>query len=207
MNDDDRSLKIAASNEELVVLAIRTVCLGLLAYWSLLLIRPFLTIIVWSVIIAVALYPIFDWLSNKLYGRRAVAALVVTVFSLFVMLGPVTWLGLSLAASVRLLGRDSRVGGGQALDSVGGRHRKIEPTPGQSCSEGLPLRALPTQTVSSRQPCWELSLHLNQRLTALANSVPTRSAVAARRSEVLISSVGCQNESISPPHLISALEL
>jgi len=104
-------------------------------------------------------------------------------------------------------GRDSRVGGGQALDSVGGRHRKIEPTPGQSCSEGLPLRALPTQTVSSRQPCWELSLHLNQRLTALANCVPTRSAVAARRSEVLISSVGCQNESISPPHLISALEL
>ena len=103
MNDDDRSLKIAASNEELVVLAIRTVCLGLLAYWSLLMIRPFLTIIVWSVIIAVALYPIFDWLSNKLYGRRAVAALVVTVFSLFVMLGPVTWLGLSLAASVRLL--------------------------------------------------------------------------------------------------------
>src|SRR6516165_2439348 len=103
VNDDDRSLKIAASNEELVVLAIRTVCLGLLAYWSLLMIRPFLTIIVWSVIIAVALYPIFDWLSNKLYGRRAVAALVVTVFSLFVMLGPVTWLGLSLAASVRLL--------------------------------------------------------------------------------------------------------
>lgn len=103
MNDDDRSLKITASNEELVVLAIRTVCLGLLAYWSLLLIRPFLTIIVWSVIIAVALYPIFHWLSTKLYGHRAVAAVVVTVFTLFVMLGPVTWLGLSLAASVRFL--------------------------------------------------------------------------------------------------------
>jgi predicted PurR-regulated permease PerM len=103
VDDDDRSLKVSASNEELVVLAIRIVCLGLLGYWSLLLIRPFLTIIVWSVIIAVALYPIFDWLSAKLFGHRALAAVVTTVVSLFVMLGPATWLGLSLASSVRLL--------------------------------------------------------------------------------------------------------
>jgi hypothetical protein len=49
VNDDDRSLKLSASNEELVVLAIRIVCLGLLGYWSLILLRPFLTIIVWSI--------------------------------------------------------------------------------------------------------------------------------------------------------------
>jgi hypothetical protein len=46
-----------------------------------------------------------------------------------------------------------------------------------------------------------IPLHLSQRLTALANCVPMRSAVAARRAEVLISSLGCQNESISAPHL------
>jgi hypothetical protein len=34
-----------------------------------------------------------------------------------------------------------------------------------------------------------IPLHLSQRLTALANCVPMRSAVAARRTEVLISSV------------------
>ena len=61
MNDDDRSLKLSTSSEELVVLVIRIVCLGLLGYWSFILIRPFLTIIVWSIIITVALYPIFDW--------------------------------------------------------------------------------------------------------------------------------------------------
>ncbi len=81
MNDDQRSLKLSASNEELVVLAIRIVCLGLLVYWSLILIRPFLTVIVWSIIIAVALYPIFDWLSAKLYGHRALAAVAITVFT------------------------------------------------------------------------------------------------------------------------------
>jgi predicted PurR-regulated permease PerM len=83
VNDDDRSLKLSASNEELVVLVIRIVCLGLLGYWSLILIRPFLTIIVWSIIIAVALYPIFDWLSAKLYGHRALAAVAITVFTFF----------------------------------------------------------------------------------------------------------------------------
>jgi predicted PurR-regulated permease PerM len=103
VNDDDRSLKLSASNEELVVLVIRIVCLGLLGYWSLILIRPFLTIIVWSIIITVALYPIFDWLSTKLYGHRALAAVAITVFTFFVMLGPVTWLALNLAETVRML--------------------------------------------------------------------------------------------------------
>ena len=82
MNDDDRSLNLSASNEELVVLVVRVVCLGLLGYWSLILIRPFLTIIVWSIIIAVALYPIFDWLSAKLYGHRTLAAIAL-LFSRF----------------------------------------------------------------------------------------------------------------------------
>jgi predicted PurR-regulated permease PerM len=103
VNDDQRSLKLSASNEELVVLAIRIVCLGLLVYWSLILIRPFLTVIVWSIIIAAALYPIFDWLSAKLYGHRALASVAITVFTFFVMLGPATWLALSLAETVRML--------------------------------------------------------------------------------------------------------
>jgi predicted PurR-regulated permease PerM len=103
VNDDDQSIKLSASNEELMLLVIRVVCLGLLGYWSLILIRPFLTIIVWSIIIAVALYPIFDWLSAKLYGHRALGAIAITVFTFFVMLGPATWLALSLAETVRTL--------------------------------------------------------------------------------------------------------
>ncbi len=103
VNDEDRSLKRIASNEELIVFVIRIVCIGLLAYWSLILITPFLTIIVWSIILTVALYPIFDWLSAKLYSQRALAAIVITVFTFFVMLGPVTWLAFSLAETVRML--------------------------------------------------------------------------------------------------------
>jgi predicted PurR-regulated permease PerM len=101
MEDHDRSPKLSASSDEFLLLAIRIVCLGSLGYWSLILIRPFLTIIVWSIIIAVALYPMFDWFSAKLYGHRAVAAAAITLLSLLVMLGPATWLALSLADTVR----------------------------------------------------------------------------------------------------------
>jgi predicted PurR-regulated permease PerM len=103
MTDDYPSSRAGTSNEALVVLAIRIVCLGLLGYWALILIRPFLTIIVWSIIIAVALYPSFDWLCAKLHGHRAVAAAAITLLSLLVILGPATWLGVSLAESIRIL--------------------------------------------------------------------------------------------------------
>jgi predicted PurR-regulated permease PerM len=62
-----------------------------------------LTIILWSIIITVALYPIFDWLSRKLFNHRVLAAVTITIFTLFVMVGPVTWLALSLAETVRML--------------------------------------------------------------------------------------------------------
>ena len=81
MQDDDRPPKLNRSNDELLLLAIRIVCLGFLGYWSLILISPFLTIIVWSIIIAVALYPIFDWLSARLYGHRVVAAALITILA------------------------------------------------------------------------------------------------------------------------------
>jgi predicted PurR-regulated permease PerM len=103
MNDEPRPTLPDTSDDTLVVLGIRLVCLGLLGYWTLIIIRPFLTIMVWSAIIAVALYPVFYWLSGKLLGYRVFAAFVITLLSLLLMLGPATWLGLSLAESVRTL--------------------------------------------------------------------------------------------------------
>ncbi|MGN6747477.1 MAG: AI-2E family transporter [Xanthobacteraceae bacterium] len=86
-----------------MVLAIRLVCLGLVGYWAFILIKPFLTILIWSTIITVALYPIFEWLSAKFSGHRVLAAIVITLCSLLVMLGPATWLGLSLTDTARML--------------------------------------------------------------------------------------------------------
>jgi predicted PurR-regulated permease PerM len=103
VNDHARPAPLSTSDEAFVVLAIRLVCLGLVAYWALIVIGPFLTILIWSTIIAVALYPIFEWLSAKFLGHRALAATAITVCGLVIMLGPVTWLGISSADSAQML--------------------------------------------------------------------------------------------------------
>jgi len=92
-----------AADKTSIVAAIRIGCLALLAYWSWLLLQPFLSIIVWSVIFAVALYPVFDWLAGRLGGYRGVAAAAITIFSLILIFGPVTWLGVSLGDNLRTL--------------------------------------------------------------------------------------------------------
>jgi predicted PurR-regulated permease PerM len=103
VSHDDRPVTLNTSDETLIVLVIRIICLALLGYWSFLLLRPFLAIIVWSIIIAVAVYPMFEMLSAKLHGHQKVAAITITTLGILVILGPATWLGLSLAASAQIL--------------------------------------------------------------------------------------------------------
>jgi predicted PurR-regulated permease PerM len=100
--DADKAAAAEGADRSFIVDAIRIGCLALLAYWSWLLLRPFLAIIAWSVIFAVALYPVFDWLAVRL-RHRALAAAIITIFSLVVIFGPVTWLGVSLGDNLRTL--------------------------------------------------------------------------------------------------------
>src|ERR1700716_3315078 len=74
-----------------VELAIRIAALGLVLYWTLILLLPFLTIGIWSAVLTVALYPAFEWLARRLGGRRRVAAVLNTIFSLVGVVGPATW--------------------------------------------------------------------------------------------------------------------
>jgi predicted PurR-regulated permease PerM len=90
--------------------AIRIGLLGLLLYWSLNVVGPFLSIALWSAILTVALYPLFDWLARRL-GSRRLAAAVITVLCLMIVIGPVTWLGMGLIGTVEFAvrGLDSNV--------------------------------------------------------------------------------------------------
>ena len=72
----------AVLTSESVEVAIRLGLLGLLGYWSWSIIAPFLTIVLWSAILTVALYPAFDWLGQWL-GNRRLAAALITLLCLF----------------------------------------------------------------------------------------------------------------------------
>ena len=102
MSADDHE---AAAREQLTAtwtdLAIRLVVLGLLLYLAFTLIRPFITIAVWAVVLAVALYPTYERIKRLVGGRRKLAAVLLTLISLLILVGPVAWLVLGLIDSMR----------------------------------------------------------------------------------------------------------
>ena len=83
-----------------VELTIRLGVLGLLLYWSFILIRPFLIIGIWSAVLTVALYPIYSLVVGWLGGRRRLAAAVVTISCVLIVIGPAAWLISSLVDSL-----------------------------------------------------------------------------------------------------------
>src|SRR5262245_12582549 len=82
-------------------LAIRLGFIGLLGYWSFRIIAPFLTIGLWSAILAVALYPLFARLAKRL--NASLAAALTALLCLLVVIGPVTWLGLGMIGGISSL--------------------------------------------------------------------------------------------------------
>jgi predicted PurR-regulated permease PerM len=84
------------SGDEIIQLAVRLALLAFLLYWSFVLVRPFIPMLVWSMVLTVALYPPYNWLSVHLGGRQKLSAAIVTVTCLLIIIGPVTWLGVGL---------------------------------------------------------------------------------------------------------------
>ncbi|WP_051026554.1 AI-2E family transporter [Bradyrhizobium cosmicum] len=98
------------SAEGIVQLLIRLALLALLIVWTFIIIRPFVPILTWSAVLAVAFYPAFGWLAKRLGGRPRIAAAILTLITLGIVLGPAAWLGLSAVEGVRDLA--SQIGSG-----------------------------------------------------------------------------------------------
>ncbi|MGD9173993.1 MAG: AI-2E family transporter [Desulfobacterales bacterium] len=96
MNSSNQS-----SNDKLIVTRAleATIHVGLvvlLLYWCFQIGRPFLQIIVWGIIIAVAIHPWYDRLKSALGGRGRLAATLIALFALIVLLVPAYMLSGSL---------------------------------------------------------------------------------------------------------------
>lgn len=85
----------------MIQLTIRLGLLAFLVYWTFVLISPFVPILAWSIVLTVALYPVFGTLSRLLGGRPRLASTILTVINLGIVIGPATWLGLSALDGVR----------------------------------------------------------------------------------------------------------
>jgi len=74
---------------------------ALVIFWCFKIGRPFLEIIVWGIIIAVAIQPIYSRLKSALGGRDRLAATLITIFALIFLLVPTIMLSDSLIDTAR----------------------------------------------------------------------------------------------------------
>jgi len=92
----------AADRQSFVVdTAVRLAFVGLLAYWSLILIAPFIVVGLWGTILTVALYPVFLWLKGRLGGHGRLAAVFLTLTLLVVAFGPASLLATALIENLQ----------------------------------------------------------------------------------------------------------
>ncbi|MET0675506.1 MAG: AI-2E family transporter [Bradyrhizobium sp.] len=96
-----RPIRQLLAGEDEIQLAVRLGLLALLTYWSFVVLRPFIPILAWSVVLAVALYPVFLWTSHLLGDRPKLAATIITAINLGIVIGPATWLGLGAVEGLR----------------------------------------------------------------------------------------------------------
>jgi predicted PurR-regulated permease PerM len=68
--------------------AVRVGLVLLLITWCFSIIRPFITPVVWGIILAVAVFPAFQWLATRLGGRDKLAALIVSLVGLTTVIVP-----------------------------------------------------------------------------------------------------------------------
>ncbi|MBO9476320.1 AI-2E family transporter [Shimia sp. R11_0] len=78
----------------LIDLGVRLLFLGLFAFAAFTIILPLSGIVIWAIILAVAIYPLFDWLQSKLGERRGLAATLITLLGLGLTIGPL-WASIS----------------------------------------------------------------------------------------------------------------
>src|SRR5262245_25272781 len=133
-DDQDSAWRLSSTA---IDLAIRLGLLGLLGYWSFRVIAPFVTIALWSALLAVALYPLFKGLTR--YLPAGLAAALVSLLCLAIVIGPVTWLGFGMVTGIGFLATEFNTG--QPILPFPPEHVKTWPLIGERLHEVWTLAA------------------------------------------------------------------
>jgi predicted PurR-regulated permease PerM len=77
--------------------AVAVTVLALLVIGCFLVLRPFLSALIWAVILAYSTWPVYAWLERHMKGRRSLAAFITTILIAAVLIVPLVSVGSSLA--------------------------------------------------------------------------------------------------------------
>lgn len=86
-----------------VDVAIRLIVLFTLVFWCFKIIEPFLLVVAWGIIIAIALFPVFEKLRSSLGGRSGLAAALISLTLVAILVVPAFMLTESLLSGAQAL--------------------------------------------------------------------------------------------------------
>src|SRR5262245_50736677 len=98
--DQELEQRLATPLLDVLIRAGLILALALLCYRVL---SPFLTLLVWALILAVTLYPLHQALARKLGGKQGLAATLLVVVGIVLIVAPTAMLMSSLGDSVQQL--------------------------------------------------------------------------------------------------------
>jgi predicted PurR-regulated permease PerM len=89
------------ASSPLLDVLIRASLIGVLAVLCYQIFSPFLTLMVWSIILAVTLYPLHQWLAHKVGRKQWLASTILVIVGLLLIITPTALLMNSFADSLR----------------------------------------------------------------------------------------------------------
>ena len=109
--------------KKVIELAIRLGTLFVLLWWCFTIIQPFVMIVVWGIVVAIAIYPVFASLAGMLGGRQKLAATLISLTLVAVLVVP------------SFLLTESLIDGAQVLAGAGEAGTLAIPPPSDSVAE------------------------------------------------------------------------
>jgi predicted PurR-regulated permease PerM len=91
------------SEKKIIDISLKLILVFIMVAWCAMIIMPFVTVLLWSIILAITLYPLFDKLTGLLKGKKAVSATIVSLIMLVVLLVPFVLIITSLVDEAKML--------------------------------------------------------------------------------------------------------
>ena len=91
------------SKFKIIDLIVTIGAISVIGIWCFILLRPFIALILWATVLAVAFYPLFEWLKNRLGGRKNLAATLIALATIAIILGPVALMAKTLIENINYL--------------------------------------------------------------------------------------------------------
>ena len=101
--DQELEQRLASPLLDVLIRAGLILALAMLCYRVF---SPFLTLMVWALILAVTIYPLHQWLVSKIGGKQGLAATLLVIVGVVLIVTPTAMLMSSLGDSVHQLVKD-----------------------------------------------------------------------------------------------------